>query len=180
MSSESYHMDTDLSREEALDQLADMDRRMTEMGKVMSTLRDRLVDVEAENEQLRGTVETLQARVDVLEGDAANTGKETKVKLLVNHAENLAGKGQRGVILTARDIKGATGVTRRYAYDLMDDLPQEYHFLLDRDELQQYGDLEIDKDAQDRGLFVDLERLHSDGEAVNLFTTPSDGNGGSR
>lgn len=51
---------------ETRDRLSDMARRMTEMGKAMATLRDRLEAVAAENEQLRATVDEQADEIDAL------------------------------------------------------------------------------------------------------------------
>lgn len=129
-----------------------------------------------ETTELENRLDALESNVGILE--ETGSSKEMKVRDIVGQAVNLADADQPGAVLTARDIKGATGCTRRYAYDLIDDLPDEYHFLKDRKEVKQYGDLELDWDAQARGLFVDLEQLHTDPEAVNKFTTENSGNGG--
>lgn len=133
---------------------------------------DRFEDLERENRRLREVVDSLQ---DI---GQEKTTKEQKVAAIVVWAKRQAQDetGDR-VVVKVRDIVGATGVSRRYAYDLIDDLPQEYEWILDRHDVTQYGDLELDKDGMERALVVDLERLHSEPEAVNKFTTPASGIG---
>lgn len=63
MSSEPYPGGESVSREEALDKLADQDRRMNEMGKAMASFRNRIEDVEAENEELKAANERLRETV---------------------------------------------------------------------------------------------------------------------
>lgn len=108
------------------------------------------------------------------------TTKDEKITRLVNYAQNLSTDGESGrYVLEAQTIKGTAGVSRRYAYDLMDELPERYEWALDRSELSQYGDLEIDKDEQSRALVIDLDALHTDDEAVNKFTTRTTSEGAS-
>ena len=75
--------------------------------------------------------------------------------------------------MEAAKIVTVTGVSRRYAYDLIDGLPDQYHWILSRDEArqQQYGSAEIDSGTQSKRLVIDFERLHNDPAAVNKFTT---------
>lgn len=102
------------------------------------------------------------------------TTKEEKVAAIVQYAQNTATNPETDrVAVKAREIKGVAGVSRRYAYDLVDDLPGEYEWIHDRSAVQQYGDLEIDRETQVRAVVVDLEQLHSDTGAVNKFTTRS-------
>lgn len=103
------------------------------------------------------------------------TTKEEKITAIVQYAQNVADdETSDRELLKARDIKGLLGVSRRYAYDLIDDLPEEHDFLLDRRDARQYGELEMDNtDQRGRGLVVDLDALHNNEAAVNKFTTRS-------
>ena len=96
--------------------------------------------------------------------------KEGKIDAILDHAENLR-TGQDVLKLSPRDIMAATGVTRRYAYDLIDDLPQEEEWFLTSTEVKQsqWGNAEIDNDKKCLG--VDFEGVHSEGVPVNRFTT---------
>lgn len=132
-------------------------------------------------EQLEQQFSRIEAQLNAIQdlGREKST-KEEKVASLVRYAQNLSNDGTTGVqLLEARDIQGVAGVTRRYAYDLMDELPDQYDFFLDRDDLKQYGDVEIDKSSKSRALAVDLDILHSDEEAVNKFTTRTTSEGAS-
>jgi hypothetical protein len=129
-------------------------------------------------DDLEDTVKTLRQqnkRFEQLLEDAG--GKEKKVADIVKFASNVRG-GQPVVQLTAKEIKGAVGCSRRYAYDLIEDLPDEYDWALEKSEIRQYGDLEIKKDDDTRRLGIDFEGVHSTGVDVNKFTTQFEGEGG--
>lgn len=155
--------------------LADVDDPDGEIGMIEATFRavdrfehleERVDELESENQMLRHTVEQL---TDI--GEEKST-KEEKIAAIVTWAQRQAADETADrVAVTARDIVGVTGVSRRYAYDLIDDLPGEYDWLLDRSRVSQYGDLEIDQDGQTRAVIVDCEQLHEDDAAVNKFTT---------
>lgn len=129
-------------------------------------MRERVAFLEGENQEMREMMERFE---DI---GAEKSSKEQKIAAIVTWAMRQAGdETSDRVAVTARDIIGCTGVTRRYAYDLIDDLPGEYEWMLDRSDVSQYGELEIEKGAQTRAVIVDCELLHEDDGAVNKFTT---------
>jgi hypothetical protein len=115
----------------------------------------------------------IEAQLDAIQDlGREKTTKEEKIAALVQFAMNQATDPREDrVTLEVSDIKGVTGVSRRYAYDLLDDLDEDYEWASDRKNIEQYGDLQIDKDAQNAAIVIDLEALHSNEEAVNKFTT---------
>lgn len=140
-----------------------VDKNLTARKELESTVDEvlnRLDELEAENERL-------QARID------SGGGKAAKVGQIVRYADNAKDSGSPAIKLTAKEIQGATGCSRRYAYDLMDDLPDEYDWFLTPQEMRQYGSIQIDN-ADERRLGIDFEGVHSTGCPVNKFTT-SDG-----
>ena len=131
----------------------------------------RVNNLEAENEELRELVENQQTQLQVISDLASdNSSKNEKVAALVVYADNTR-NGQGVVKLDVRDIMGATGVSRRYAYDLMDRLPGEHEWCHSGEDLRQYGDMEIDKSSQQRTLAIDFDGSHGDACPVNKFTT---------
>lgn len=128
-------------------------------------LLNRIEQLEAENDRLR-------SRVDGTD----SSGKDQKVQDIVSFANNTRGNDP-AVKLTAKDIKGATGCSTRYAYDLMDDLPEEYDWMLSPQDMLQYGSLEIDN-HDERRLGVDFEGVHSSGCPLNKFNNGNSGEGG--
>lgn len=124
-------------------------------------------------ESLRGTVADTQTQLEAIQDlGREKTSKEEKVAAIVQFAQNTATDPETDrVAVKARQIKGVAGVSRRYAYDLIDDLSREYEWVHNRSSLSQYGDLELDKSSQAKAIIVDLEQLHNDEAAVNKFTT---------
>lgn len=152
--------------------LMDAEAIEAEKGDVLT----RLEELEARMDDHDCRYGELQAQLDGIQDLGRDkTTKDEKIAAIVQYAQNVATNlcGER-VVLKARDVQGVAGVSRRNAYDLIDDLPDQHEFLLDRAEVTQYGELEIDQDGQDRALVVDLEQLHTDVAAVNKFTTASD------
>lgn len=123
----------------------------------------------AEREERLNSVES---DVDGIDSTLASGqgGKSSKVRNIVQLANNRR-KDESVIVLDVSDIKDATGVSRRYAYDLVEDLPEEYPWLHDRGDLAQYGDLEIDKDKQKTAIAVDFDGVHDKPCPVNKFTT---------
>lgn len=141
-----------------------------------------LVHVQIEKRKdLEATVDDLVERVDTLEAENErlrdrlddSSSKGQKVAQIVEFATNIR-DGQAVVKLSATNIKGATGCSRRYAYDLIDDLPDEYDWALSKAEMRQYGDIQLKNNSDAKTLGIDFEGVHSAGVPVNKFTTPSE------
>ena len=150
---------TDLEAE--LDQLRTLlhgqIEKRKEMADELDELRDRVGELEAENDRLKQKLSTASS-------------KEDKLQRIVEFADNLRGN-KPAVKLKAKDIQGAAGISRRYAYDLIEELPEEYDWCLTPAEMEQYGSIERDMQAQDKALGIDFEGVHSHGVPVNKFTT---------
>lgn len=136
--------------------------QFAELRQEFNDALDRIDDVEDENKRLRERLND-------------SGGKDAKVRAIVDYADNA--RNGPAIKLTAKEIKGAAGCSRRYAYDLIDDLPEEYDWFLTPKEMSQYGSLEIDNHDEKR-LGVDFEGVHSAGVDVNKFTTPDSEKGG--
>ncbi|MDS0258586.1 hypothetical protein NDI56_04065 [Haloarcula sp. S1CR25-12] len=140
-------------------EMSAMDKASVAVDRI-NGLADRVDDLEKENERLRSRLEGSSSR-----------GKDQKVADIVQFADNARG-ADPAIKLTAKDIKGATGCSTRYAYDLMDDLPEEYDWFLTPREMTQYGSLEVDN-TDERRLGVDFEGVHSSGCPLNKFNNDS-------
>lgn len=127
----------------------------------LSTQAQRLDDVESEVDALDGVV---------TDGSGGKASKVHDIARLANNRRS----NDAVVLMDVSDIVDATGVSRRYAYDLVDDLPDEYGWLHDRSDLKQYGELELDKDKQVQALVVDFDGVHGPACPVNKFTTGGD------
>lgn len=144
-------------RQQRIDAIKTAGEDRAELRRLLNEHSDRINELE--NNQQR-----IESRFD------DSDGKSSKVAEIVRFAANARSEGQPAIKLTAKDIKGATGCSRRYAYDLMDDLPTEYDWFLTPQEMKQYGSLEIDNSGE-RRLGVDFEGVHSSGVPLNKFTT---------
>lgn len=133
-------------------------------------------------EQLLARIDTLEQRVETLEGLQRHEGKDAKVEQIVQYAENQRRGAQRGIAVTPKEIRGVVGCSRRYAYDLVEELPEQYPFLVSREDARQYGELELDHEQRSKALVVVLDQecelVHSDGPSVNRFTTRDEREGG--
>lgn len=128
-------------------------------------LQDRVAALENESERLRERVDSPTADVD------------GKVAKLVEFAHNKR-TTEDVVLLTPQEIRGAYGCSERWAYQLCDDLPAKYDWLISRDDLSQYGDAERDIDAQAKALAVDFEGVQSAGVPLNRFINGTGGGQG--
>lgn len=157
----------------------------TDAGLVEAAARavDRVDALETENEALRSRLQTVEGELDAVRSiGAEKTSKEEKVAQIVQYAENQRDDASVWRV-TAKEIVGITGVSRRYAYDLIDaddGLPAEYDWAAEREPQSKPtgkdggGTIEW-KNA----LEIDFEQLHTDPESVNKFTTRSPGTAGS-
>lgn len=159
------------SIEDVRDRLSDLGARLDAFSTWLENTDDRVAELEDENAELRKRLESVEARLESVED--TSPGKEGKVRAIVQQAKNLREGDQQGVVMSPEQIVGATGVSKRYAYDLAskDGLPSEYHWILTRDQArqEQYGSLEIDGSTAGKAIVVDFERLHSDPESLNKF-----------
>ena len=153
------------------ERVQDHTARLEAFSRWKEATNGRLESLDTENAELRDRLDALEARLDTVEDGA--TTKEGKVREIVTYAENARDANQEMAVVTATEIKGAAGISRRYAYDLIDDLPEEYHWITTLKEARerQYGNVELDWEKATRALVIDFEQLHSDPEAVNKFTT---------
>lgn len=127
---------------------------------------------------LQNTITEMEGEVAQLDAEVAeNNSKREKVAAIVQFALNKR-DGNPVVKLTPQEIKGATGISRRYAYDLCDDLPEEYDWILSPHEMQQYGEIELDHEKMGRKIGVDCEGVHGTQAPVNKFTTATSQDGG--
>jgi hypothetical protein len=137
-------------------------------------------DLEDAAKDLQETLTMLESTVEKMTTEAGR--KKDKVRKILDFAQNKR-NGQAVVKVSPQDIKGATGVSRRYAYQLThpeDGLPGEYPWCLAPREMDQYGSLEIDRDGGDeRVMGVDFEGVHKSPAPVNKFITRTSQQGGS-
>ena len=121
----------------------------------VARVEDRLADVER--------------RLDRL-GDVGQeaTSKEEKFTAILAFAENKR-NGSAKVALSPQEVKGCTGVSRRYAYDLIDEMAD----VVGGVEVREATDVKTGSGTEHKGkaLLVDCEAVHHNGGGVNEFTT---------
>lgn len=117
-------------------------------------------------------LEQLEARVDVVTQQADASTKAEKIGAVLAFAQNKADASGK-VAVTPSEVRGCTGVSRRYAYDLVDTIASDVDGVRLRDGQQvQTGS---GSERKQKALLVDCERVHELGEAVNQFTTANGG-----
>lgn len=134
--------------------------------------------VAAEFESLADRVAELEQNMDAISDlGRERTSKEEKIAAIIQFAMNKADGSRSAVLMRPNEIKGIAGVSERYAYNLVDDLPEEYEFFRSRDEARQYGSLGIDTDKQAKAMIVDVELLQQNEAALNKFNNGRPGQG---
>lgn len=132
-----------------------------------------------EADALHARVTALEQQLETFEDLTDTTSSKTeKLAAIVQYAENKATNRMDRVAVSASEIIGAAGVTRRYAYDLIEELPEEYDCFDNRTTISQYGGFEMDQGSRTRALIVDCEGVQRDADGVNKFTTRTTGEGG--
>lgn len=155
--------------------LDDVEARMEAASTMRQSMQDDLRDLEADNEALRERIGELESEIAAIRSiGSEKTNKEEKFAQIVSYAVNEASPDRTAVTVTIKNIKGATGVSRRYAYTLAEELADEYDWAID----PTARDRPVDQDTPNKGVTIDLERLHTDPESVNKFTTRTGQNGG--
>jgi hypothetical protein len=140
--------------------------------------RDAGLDTDNDPDQLRSRVDSLEDRVESAEDHVHSSGKQGKVRSILESANNRRKGGQDVVMLDYEDIRAATGVSKRYAFTLMDDLPEQYPFFADGDDVGQYGSAQINKTDGSRRLAVLCDVAHQHDGVVSKLITESGIEGG--
>lgn len=117
----------------------------------------------------------IEARLEMLGTHTDATTKAEKFVAVLSFAQNKA-DGTGKVAVTPKEIRGCTGVSRRYAYDLVDSLAAE----VDGVALRESQQVQTGSGAERKGkaLLVDCEQVHDLSGAVKEFTTADGGDGG--
>lgn len=139
-------------------------------------------------EQTRGDIDDLQSAVTnhgkqleaIRDVGSEKTGKDEKVAAIAAFAQQKVDGSQSKVLVEASEIRGCTGVSRRYAYDLVDTIgnSDQYEWAGVRDAMSvTTGSGTTQKK---KALKVDCGKLRGssqDPDTVNKFTTRTDEEG---
>jgi hypothetical protein len=143
-----------------------VDADIDDIGELPDAGREFHRDVATQTERLDAVEEQLAALGDI---GAAKTTKEEKLAAIVTFAQNKQGSQSATVAVTATEIRGCVGVSRRYAYELID----EAAATLDGARVRDATDVQTSTGVEHKkkALLVDCEAVHVDGAGVNEFTT---------
>lgn len=146
-----------------------------ECGLIETALRvaDRIDSLEQEVNELRDDVDNQAQVVDMLEDiTQEKTTKEQKVAAIIRYTDQKRDDDNDKMRITPSEIRGLLDVSRRYSYDLVDDIAEEFEWARVRDGRTQAS-------AKDGGgrqrvkkaLEIDFEGVHGEPCPVNKFTT---------
>ncbi|MFC6993168.1 hypothetical protein ACFQH3_19185 [Haladaptatus sp. GCM10025707] len=99
--------------------------------------------------------------------------KEQKFVVILEYAANKQRGDQSRVSVSATEIKGCVGVSRRYAYDLLEAMAKS----VDGCQLREAQSVQTSTGVKQKrkALLVDCEEVHSNHGDVNQFTTGGGG-----
>jgi len=121
--------------------------RIDQLFTLFENLNER-PDHTAEVELLMDRVTQLEAEVQSLNEQLQDNSKQGRIDAIVSAAQNKADAGMDAVVMTAKEIRVATGVSTSHAYRYIDELPGEYPEFQARDD-----------DSKERGMIVELSHV---------------------
>jgi hypothetical protein len=124
--------------------------RLDNVYAIYEGLKDRLEDLE-EVGQVMERVAHLEEKVENLSERTRHDAKNSRVGAIETAAKNKADPGMDAVLMTAKDIKIATGLSTSQSYRYIEDLPEEFSFISAREE-----------DSKERGVIVDLSHVETE------------------
>ena len=182
----------DMTRPELIERVRELEAAVEDLrdltGKRTAKTNARMADIEQDLEDLQTAVashgETLDTIADI--GDD-KTSREEKLGAIIAYA-NQARDNSSKVLITPKEIAGATGCSKRYGYDLVDEIGG----LREDGSGGNYGEGEYPWAAvrkartvptanggerKEKGLKIDFDRVQRDPDALNWFNNGSGGNG---
>lgn len=168
-----------------VERLDDATAAKVEVNMVINELVDETIDLTADPSENTSALTALVDRIAKLESEVESLQhqmpeygtKQAKIKRLLEFAARKRSSEQSVVLLSAEEIRGATGISQRYSHQWThpeDGLPSQYPWILPADELDRFGGAELDKDDAPRKIAIDFEGVHGTAAPVNKFIT---GNG---
>jgi hypothetical protein len=133
-------------------------------------------DFPAAGRSLRAELDALAERVAALEDRVAALGdvgtnpstKEEKYAAVLAFAANKDTSTGK-VAVTPSEVQGCTGVSRRYAYELIEAMDRDIEGVRVRDATAVQTGAGVEQ--KPKALLVDCDRVHATGDGVNQFTT---------
>lgn len=121
-------------------------------------------------EELETTLASLDRRLALL-GDieADKSTKEQKIAAVLAFADNKRDVEQSTIAITAHEVKGCVGVSRRYTYDLMEAMADDLDGVSVREAKQ--VTTSTGGERKKKAILIDCEQVHEGTEYVNSFTT---------
>lgn len=136
---------------------------LAELPALADDFQDRLAALDAR-------LERVEARLETFDGiDAEPTSKADKIARVLAYASNKGDAGQSTVAVSAAEIKGCVGVSRRYAYDLVEAIAGEVGGCRLRE--AKTVQTSTGTKHKPKAVLVDCEGVHGPDGAVNSFTT---------
>jgi len=106
------------------------------------------------------------------------TTKEEKIQAIVTFAARQREEIDEKITVPPKSMAGAAGCSKRYAYDLVDELHDDENFPWASDASKR--DVHLEQDKPQRGLLIDFGKtsVQHDGQPLNKFNNETSGNGG--
>jgi len=120
-------------------------------------------------EQRDARLRAIETQLDALSNiDGDSSTKHEKYRAVLAFAQNKRSTSSK-VTVSPSEIQGCTGVSRRYAYDLLENIAED----VDGACLRQSKQIDTGSGTKQKpkALLVDCETIHTDDDTVNNFTT---------
>jgi len=136
---------------------------------------DRLDEREQINNRLDQHHQQLSSISDI---GSKKTSKEEKIAAIVTFAARKREDIDEKITVPPKDMAGAAGCAKRYAYDLIDELHEDEDYPWASDASKR--DVHLEQDKPERGLLIDFAKtsVQHDGQPLNKFNNETSGNGG--
>ena len=179
----------DMTRPELVERVRELEAAVEDLrdltGKRTAKTNARMADIEQDLEDLQTAVAShADALASIADVGGDKTNEAEKVSAIVAYADQSRGASSK-VLVTPKEIAGATGCSKRYGYDLVDKIgglgegggygDGRYPWAKVREaETVPTGKGEREKP---KGLKIDFDRVQRDPDALNWFNNGSGGNG---
>jgi pimeloyl-CoA synthetase len=126
------------------------ENRLDNVFAVYENLKERLEEME-EVGQVTERITHLEQKVENLSDKTRHDDKNSRVEAILYAAKNKADPGMDAVLMSAKDIKIATGLSTSQSYRYIEDLPEDFGYISARED-----------DSKERGVIVDLSHVETE------------------